>query len=259
VSSGNGVLIAGGSIDVTLRGLTINGQGGNVGIFYTLGASLHIDHCVVSHMTGNGIQIGFGGDITIADSVIRENGGAGLEIGLNPRILVERTRLEKNGGRGINFQPTVAGGSKLAVHDSVIAGNNSGGIYIYATTPFVGGADVTLSDSMVTRNGGTGIYLRTPIRLFAHRNTVTGNYDGIWVDYSASATLTDNVIGGNTVVGLLAHGADAAAIIDHNTVSGQMEGLSQQNSGVIVTRSNNTVHLNTTDVVNGPLWAIGGI
>ena len=51
----DGVVIAGAGIEVALRGLTINGQGGNRGIFYTFGARLRVSSCVISKMSGAGI------------------------------------------------------------------------------------------------------------------------------------------------------------------------------------------------------------
>ena len=50
VFSGDGVVVAGGGIKVVLRGLSINGQGGNRGIFYTLATELVVERCAISNM-----------------------------------------------------------------------------------------------------------------------------------------------------------------------------------------------------------------
>ena len=55
----DGVTVAAGAGDkVTLRGLTINGQGGNRGIVVTSGAEVHIEQCVVTNLVADGIRIG---------------------------------------------------------------------------------------------------------------------------------------------------------------------------------------------------------
>lgn len=98
VFSGDGIVISGGSIEVVLRGLTINGQGGNRGIFYTLGSRLTVERCVVRNMATFGIGLGFTGNIMIEDSVIRDNGSNGINITGNPHVVVARTTIEGMAG-----------------------------------------------------------------------------------------------------------------------------------------------------------------
>jgi hypothetical protein len=49
----NGINIATAGVNVTLRGLTINGMGGNYGIYMTDGASLTVQDCLVSNFTNS--------------------------------------------------------------------------------------------------------------------------------------------------------------------------------------------------------------
>lgn len=44
VLSGDGITFAGSGIEVVLRGLTVTGQGGHDGIFYTFGERLHVEN-----------------------------------------------------------------------------------------------------------------------------------------------------------------------------------------------------------------------
>ena len=57
-AGGDGVTIAAGPAGkVTLRGLTINGQGGNRGIVVTSASEVHIEQCTVTNMATDGIRI----------------------------------------------------------------------------------------------------------------------------------------------------------------------------------------------------------
>src|SRR5258708_11511189 len=51
----DGVVINAAGAIVTLRGLTINGQGGSVGIHFQQGARLAVDRCTIVGMAGHGI------------------------------------------------------------------------------------------------------------------------------------------------------------------------------------------------------------
>jgi len=65
---------------VTLRGLTINGQGGSVGISLLQAAELQVERCRISAMTDSGIvaQLGAGAALAVNDSVISRNANAGI-------------------------------------------------------------------------------------------------------------------------------------------------------------------------------------
>ena len=75
----DGVDVAGADIVVVLRGLTINGQGGNVGISFLQGRALHIDRCTVSNVIGRGISLTAGNQfpaaVYITDTKVNEGGG----------------------------------------------------------------------------------------------------------------------------------------------------------------------------------------
>ena len=58
----SGVTINSSSAVVVLRGLTINGQGGDFGIWIKAATRVHVESCVVSRMGANGLELfaGFG-------------------------------------------------------------------------------------------------------------------------------------------------------------------------------------------------------
>ena len=81
VLAGDGVTIAAGAAGkVTLRGLTINGQGGNRGIVVSSAAEVHIEQCIVTNLASDGIRIDGGARIEIRLTLVRSNGQNGLNI-----------------------------------------------------------------------------------------------------------------------------------------------------------------------------------
>ena len=78
VFAGAGVTIATPGITVVLRGLTINGQGGNFGVSITASndATLSIENCVISNFStpgGAGINVNAFAAVRIVNSVIRDS------------------------------------------------------------------------------------------------------------------------------------------------------------------------------------------
>ena len=68
---------------VVLRGLTLTGLGGQNGINVTSVGNLHVEGCVISGFTGNGIFVNLAADgshIFIKDTITRNNGSAGIFI-----------------------------------------------------------------------------------------------------------------------------------------------------------------------------------
>ena len=123
VFSGAGVTIATAGVNVVLRGLTFNGQGGLSGVNMSNGARLSIDNCVFSNFSGgSAINVQAAATVNIINTLVRD--------GLN----------------GV----TLANSALASISGSQFLGNTSIGINV--TT----GASATVSASMVTRNG-TGL------------------------------------------------------------------------------------------------------
>jgi len=262
VFTGDGIVISGSGINVVLRGLSINGQGGNRGIWYTTGASLFVDRCMVTNLNGDGIDIGFGGDVVIADSVVRGNGGDGIRIAVNPRVLITRTHVEGN-DFGIDFGPSL-GASSLTVNDSSIVRNLEGVVVVAQDTP----VSVTIGRTTIAENPSGGMVLFTTtaastMELDMSESTISGNAFGVSVSTNSgmgvfSSTLTGNLISGNVGAGLAVTSTGTLALIDRNTITHNDSGVAQQSGGVIETRSSNTARENVTDVTGGFFVVVGG-
>jgi hypothetical protein len=180
VFSGIGILINGAGINVVLRGLTINGQGGDTGIYYTFGGSLRVQNCIVRNMASHGIVAGYAGDVTIEDSVIEDNGGNGVHILLNPTITISHTTIQRN-DKGIHFSPS-GGDSKLAVIASDVVHNALMGIWI---NPMQVGASVSVSNTTFAHNGNIAVRTdspdaSSPILVLLNNNTIVHNNAGVY-------------------------------------------------------------------------------
>jgi hypothetical protein len=124
-----GVELHDGATKVKLQGLTINGQGGGVGIFVVAGdAEVDISDCEVSGMAADGLQL----------------------LG-NTRLSIRDSRFLNNAGYGISYAGGAGPGSAVVSAERVVArGNVNGGIYVFHATGFI-------SESVIERNGNLGI------------------------------------------------------------------------------------------------------
>jgi hypothetical protein len=115
---------------VVLRGLTLTGLGGENGINVTSAGNLHVEGCVVSGFTFNGIYIHLAADgshIFIKDTITRNNNGnAGIQISTNTGIVrasIDNCRSERNGFTGFRAYNN----SRVTINRSVASGNGFDG------------------------------------------------------------------------------------------------------------------------------------
>jgi hypothetical protein len=156
-----GITVAAGTADiVTLRnldfqGITGTGEGGTIGIDFTSGAALHIEHCAIQNFTGNGIQISAGaGNVFIDGTVSRGNGGDGLYIlgnAVTLRVSVTNSHFSDNGANGI----LSADRSSTAVFNSDANGNKTNGFN--ADGGSSGAASLSIANSIAANNLGSGV------------------------------------------------------------------------------------------------------
>ena len=213
VFAGAGITIATPGISVVLRGLTINGQGGDIGINMTNGFKLSIENCVIANflnVTGVAISAAVG-KVQIVNTLVRDStvgvhleGGAaanisaskflgnitGIEVhGVAPNSVTNAAvsdTVVSGGASGINVFSTIATATnRISVTRSTIA-NNGTAITSESTTANAL-AQITLSDSMVTENtlgifqSGAGASVKSP-----GNNTLSNN----GTDVDAGSTLT---------------------------------------------------------------------
>lgn len=199
---------------VVLHGLTINGQGGDRGIIVMGGYDVHIEACTIANLTVAGIQINGGTAVHVSGSMIRdivtgdgirvavgasdvfvENTTlAGNEVGIYVqagRITLNRVIAQRSYFEGLMVFPGAPSTVRVAVSDSVFAGNGSGGIEVY--TYYAGLiAEVTIARTAAIQNTFAGI-------------TADGTYGG-----TITLSVTESVASENNTHGLAVVGATAS-------------------------------------------------
>lgn len=108
-TSGNGITIATAGIEVSIKGLAINGRGGTHGIYMTNGASLDLDNVTISNfLAGAGLRIQTLARGTVKNSLFRRMND-GIQVGYGANLLVSETRLTDIGSTGISISGGTSG------------------------------------------------------------------------------------------------------------------------------------------------------
>ena len=194
-----GVTIATPGVNVVLRGLTINSQGGDSGVLMSAGSKLSIENCVISNFNGinkHGVFVNTAATVRVVDTIVRDNGvGIGVQggataaiskskfLGNDSGILVQSAAgmttsaavsnsVVAGGGTGIEAFSGTSGNSRINIVRSSVTNNTVEGIVASATA---GTASVTLNKSMVSGNA-IGFYKGTGGTLNSlGNNTITNN------------------------------------------------------------------------------------
>ena len=210
---------------VVLRGLAVSG--GNVGIAFNSGGSLHLENTIVRGYSSNsGANVWFqpptSARLSIKDSTI-QSGWYGIQVtngGGDVGVLLDNVRLEGN-EEGL----VVTAGGTASVRNSVVAG--PGGIGI--------------------RVAGAG---GVPLTATLDRVTISGVADGLIVGGSdpAIAFARNSSFANNSYRGLLVGCcAPASAIwIDGNRITRNGTGI-ELSAGTVYSRGNNTIEANGVD------------
>ncbi|MBI3147420.1 MAG: hypothetical protein HYZ17_02770 [Betaproteobacteria bacterium] len=229
VFSGSGITIATASVNVVLRGLTINGLGGTYGVNMTNGASLSIENCVVANFPSSGkygvfvntpaalrvigslfrethvgLTVANGATADIVESKFLANYGAGLSVtdnyGSGPVVTTANVHrsVAMSGGAGFEAVANFSGNTmRLHVSDSAV-GFSTLGINNFSAS---GTSYATVTNSRFTENGfGLTSYGSSGSTLIATGNTVSKNTTGLYqADSGLLKSTGDNVVEGNGV------------------------------------------------------------
>jgi hypothetical protein len=222
VFSGNdGIVIDGPGVLVTLKGLTINGQGGDAGINFLQGAELIIENCQIAHVGGNGTAGIFaqapGGKVVVRDTVVRDTAHVGIWV-----------------------RQTTGGETTTLVADNVAVHNASPfGIYLGGTN-HIGAAEAYLTHVTVTGSSNIGVTA----------DSSTGG-KSLTLASVANSTISENGIGVE---------ANRGKIIVATSVLVRNAGYAMLNlMGVIGSRGDNTVHDNNGGAPSQVFGAIGSL
>ena len=231
----DGVTIATPEVNATLRGITINGQGGNNGIRMTAGRKLSLENCFIANLSV-GISVSGNTTVRIADSYIRDNSGSGIMLSDGARATLSRVIASNNVGEGVYALGLNASTTTVDIADSTFDGNAQG---VSATSVNANAAvSVSVRESRLSKNN-TGI-----VPLSA--NTTSG---------PVKVTVSNNIISHNRF-GIFVSNPNAKILASGNTISDNTShGLVIQSGGIIESAGNNLVRNNAVNIL-GPLTAV---
>jgi hypothetical protein len=193
----DGVVIATAGINVILRGLTINSQGGNNGINMTNGASISVENCVIANFSvSSAITVDAASKVRIVDTLLRDN-FFGIKLRGGAAADIVRTTVLGSGANGIEAYAHFSGATtSAAISDTVVAGGNVG-IFAFSDT--------------------FGAIARVSVT----RSTTTGASYGMAAQSNASGTslltVSDSMVSGNTT-GLAVIGGATLESLGNNAV-----------------------------------------
>jgi hypothetical protein len=228
VFTGDGVAVSGVGTRVRLSGLTINGQGGDIGIHFLQGARLAVDHCVVSGLNLYGLYLQAPNSTwVVTDTTIASNANFGL-IAEAGKGTLDRIRVENNQSVGVLINTSSNVSVHALVRDSVMTGNAGHGLSVFSGSGRT--ALVTVESSTASLNANAG---------FA--GTTSGG--------TTLLTLRSSVAETNGASGIFASGVGATVSVTASTsVRNTTFGLEQDTSAILRSLQNNTVE----DNVGGP-------
>ena len=254
VFTGNGVTINGAGLSVVLRGLAINGLGGDAGIDIQAAARVRIEHCVVSRMSLMGIfHRAAGAQVTVSDTIVRDNAEEGIRMVTSTgSITLERATIEGNAttagnlGPGLYVSPNVATGRLQAtIIDSLFERNGLYGIWADAGASAT--VLVSIDRSTISEHGDHGVLVTGSssgaLRVTVQRSTLSRN-SGAGLEGSGDSPATiqvnasDNVLHFNGTYGVHADGTGATIRASGNN---GYDTIGCASGGSVTTYQNNSV------------------
>ena len=223
----DGVTIATPGVNVVLRGLTINGQGGNNGIFMTAGNRLTVENCVISNLAQNGIRVNGTVTVRVTDTIVRDNFSVGIYLQNGVNATITRALVSghlNNLASGIRVDGSVANTITIAdIADSTVD-RNSTGVHVVS---LIGTANVKVSirDSRAVRNLNSGLYVQAGVG-------------------TATLSASNNMIANNSGGGIGAIFAGAKVWASGNTVSDNADFGFQNFNALFESAGNNAVRNN---------------
>jgi len=198
-SGTNGININAAGIDVSIRGLSINGAGtGLVGVSILQAGRVYIEDCQILGFTG-GLARGVNdarttaGKLFVTNTTVRNNGQSGIVVISSSATGIQATlnnvRMIGNGNAGISANT----GSRVTVRNSVASGNTNFG---FVADGSGGASELNIENSLASANGqGVSALPGGTVRI--SNMHVTNNGTGLSSTGGTFATYGNNKIAGN--------------------------------------------------------------
>ena len=183
-SGTTGIIINAAGIDVTLRGLSINGAGvptGSIGVRIIAANKVFIERSVIfGFQTGTGRGVSderTSGSLFMTDTIVRNNSQSGVVFlmsaaGAGVKGSFHNCRFEGNGNGGL----VLSGGAIVTVKDSVATGNTQAGFFV--DNNGILAAQLNLQDS-ISVNNGQGITAGNGGTVRISQTQITNNATGL--------------------------------------------------------------------------------
>jgi hypothetical protein len=178
---------------VTLRGLTIDGQGiASEGVLMRSAAAVHIHKGIIRNFErlGGGIGISLvpaaDTQLFVSDTIIANNGASAASGGIairpsgssaSAKVVLERTVVDKNiVGLRVDGTGSTGKGVHILIRDSVVSANAGDGILV-TSAPGKAPTFIIVERSAAVNNAGTGIRVEGPLTTVLLRDAVTTGND----------------------------------------------------------------------------------
>ncbi|WP_166745612.1 right-handed parallel beta-helix repeat-containing protein [Sphingomonas naasensis] len=201
-----------GTIDVKLRGLSIDGAGTTPGL--------------------NGIRFVTGRSLIVEDVFIQnQKSGSGVSIQPTTNVEVYLTHVTvADGGTGVLVQPTGTGTALVTMRNVFAVNNSSNGVRVDSTGNTGTRNRITIYDSELSGNNTAGLNV----------NAFAGTA-------AAGVILSDSTVSGNGT-GIIANGGFATVRVSDTTITGNTTGVSFANSSAIFSYGDNLLDANPDNV-----------
>jgi hypothetical protein len=254
--AGNAVNVDGAGIVVTMRGLSINGQGGAYGVRLVNAATLQLESCVIAGFAQDGVYAAGGsGRLLIDESQVRDNQKAGINVDGPYRAIVEQSRIDDNGSFAGGVGLWLRNGADGTVRSSRLSRNAYGNIRLTGAndkTVRVDVSDSLLADGEMAVSGGSGVYGENDtsngvVQIVATRNVLRANFHHLLISGSATASST-LVATGNTATGnngswaYGATGAGSVLVLAGNSASMGLWGIYASDGAIVQSANDNVVY-----------------
>ncbi len=200
-----GIKINNPATNVVLRGLTINGQGGDNGIWMNSSGNLSIENCVISNFWGyprRGILVTQAAKVRMVNTLVR-NTDTGIELQEGATAMISKSKFLGN-DFGI-FANGAASTTTATVRDSVVTGSRQG-IVAYSQTVSANNRINVIRSTISNNNniiGNIGVSAQADFGtalITLSKSLVAGNYWGFYISAPPGTSASVLSFGNNTVI-----------------------------------------------------------
>ncbi len=266
----------GGTIDITNS--TINGSGGAgiVSGVYGDGTQLTVLNSTVQGSDDNGLYA-FGSNVDILNSSFTTSSGAGAYLDYCSGTVKGSTFAQNlgvlSGGSYYPGEGLQIGDGNLLVQNNLFDSNSDGGLAFYPGDQTGLGPTVQVLGNTMHNNGSYGAFYygyyyngyyypygivsNAAVSVVADSNFINGNWGGIDLYGTSSASLTNNIIVGSmdatygTGDGVFVEAGTSAEIINNTIYSNALYGVHLGSGGTVAVLANSIVYGNRSGQLSG--------